>query len=41
MCKRYLLKDVMGLIKNIENYDKNAIGDKTMAKLQEKVISKK
>jgi hypothetical protein len=41
MCKRYLLKDVLGLIKNIENYDKNAISDKTMAKLQDKVISKK
>lgn len=41
MCKKYLLKDVMALIKNIELYDKNAINDKTMAKLLEKVISKK
>jgi hypothetical protein len=30
MTKRFLLKDLMGLIKMIEQYDKNSITDKVM-----------
>ena len=40
MCKKFLMKDVMGLKKMIEVYDKNNITDKTMDKVKEKVIFK-
>jgi hypothetical protein len=40
MCRKFLMKDLMGLIKMIELYDKNNITDKAMERLKEKVIFK-
>lgn len=30
MTRKFLMKDLMGLIKMIQDYDKNSINDKTM-----------
>ncbi len=40
MTKKFLMKDLMGLIKMIEQYDKNSITEKTMERLKAKVIFK-
>lgn len=40
MCRKFLMKDLMGLIKMIELYDKNNISDKAMERLKQKVIFK-
>jgi hypothetical protein len=40
MCRKFLMKDLMGLIKMIELYDKNNITDRAMERLKEKVIFK-
>jgi hypothetical protein len=38
MCRKFLMKDLMGLIKMIELYDKNNITDRAMERLKLKVI---
>lgn len=40
MCRKFLMKDLMGLIKMIENYDKNNISEKMMERLKTKVVFK-
>jgi len=40
MCRKFLMKDLMGLIKMIEIYDKNNISDKAMERLNARVIHK-
>ena len=40
MCRKFLMKDLMGLIKMIELYDKNNITDIAMKGLKEKVVFK-
>jgi hypothetical protein len=40
MCRKFLMKDLMGLIKMIELYDKNNISDKAIERLKIKVIFK-
>lgn len=39
MCRKFLMKDLMGLIKMIELYDKNNITDVAIKGLRDKVIS--
>ena len=38
MCRKFLMKDLLGLIKMIEIYDKNNISDKAMERLNARVI---
>ncbi len=40
MCRKFLMKDLVGLIKMIELYDKNNISDKAVERLKQKVIFK-
>ena len=40
MCRKFLMKDLMGLIKMIELYDRNNINDKAMERLKAKVVFK-
>jgi len=40
MTRKFLMKDLMGLIKMIEQYDKNSITERTMERLNAKVIHK-
>ena len=40
MCRKFLMKDLMGLIKMIEMYDKNNISDRAMEKLKARVVTK-
>ena len=35
MCRKFLMKDLVGLIKMIELYDKNNISDKAIERLKE------
>ena len=38
MCRKFLMKDLLGLIKMIELYDKNNINDRAMERLKARVI---
>lgn len=40
MTRKFLMKDLLGLIKMIEQYDKNSITERTMERLNAKVIHK-
>lgn len=40
MCRKFLMKDLMGLIRMIELYDKNNITDRAVERLRDKVIYK-